>query len=183
MNLNLKGLLAIAAVLCAANVKAQDYVITTKGDTIHCKVFSTFWSTKYRLNDNDPGKKIDSDEIIEYLDTKNNYLVRAVYPEGKKKREYYYTKLKGAITIYEERIQNGWYTEKIWYFSKGTDTVYKLKFNTLGGKSRDVRKNKLGEMFKDDSEVYEKYLYDNKFTFDQILSLVKQYNKNHPTTI
>ncbi len=64
-----------------------------------------------------------------------------------------------------------------WYIGKGIDTVRILKTSDLFSiKSKKARKNILTDLIKDKQEVYDKYLADDSFTFEELRSLIHFYN-------
>ncbi|RFZ95014.1 hypothetical protein D0C36_05665 [Mucilaginibacter conchicola] len=193
MNLNLKGVLACGAVLCALNVKAQrnDYVINAKGDTIHCEVSSS----KYKING---GKsiKMKPDSIREYYRSEKDECFRAVYREKKSKAEYFKVLEKGKIMLFEGITSyaggfspmggyHGGSSSTQWYITKGTDTVKEVKNNdftmfNLFGKSHKARKNDFEEMISDNADVLAKYKAEDKFSFKQVRNLIHIYNTGEP---
>jgi hypothetical protein len=64
-----------------------------------------------------------------------------------------------------------------WYVSKGTDTAMILKGKLFG---REKRKNDFAELLADNKAVYDKYMSDDKFGFDEIRNLVHLYNTGEP---
>jgi hypothetical protein len=60
-----------------------------------------------------------------------------------------------------------------WYVSKGTDTAILIKGNLL---ARQKRKNEFADLLADNKTVYDKYMTEDKFSFDQIRYIVRLYN-------
>lgn len=184
----MKGLIKIsffiAAIFCCVTAKAQqDYVITTKGDTLHCKVNIPFiGGHKYKAAGMADAVKISTDDIKEYYIARKKALFLSVFKNGGTKREFMPVLEKGKINLYEvvnnNYGPNGTSTSTTtWYVSKGTDNAIELKTSGLFlSKSRENRKNELADMFKDNKAVYDKYMTDDDFGFKQIRNLVHLYN-------
>lgn len=66
--------------------QTEDYVITNKGDTIKCRIFSAFFSGHDMYKVEGKSKKIKTDEIQEYYISHKNLRQRAVF-DGDKKRQ------------------------------------------------------------------------------------------------
>ncbi|HAL82682.1 MAG TPA: hypothetical protein DCO83_10955 [Mucilaginibacter sp.] len=64
-----------------------------------------------------------------------------------------------------------------WYVSKGTDTAILIKGTLL---ARQKRKNEFADLLADNKTVYDKYMADDKFGFDEIRNLVHLYNTGEP---
>lgn len=185
-----KTLILMAITLFAFTAKAQqeDYVITTKGDSIKCKVITPFiGSAKYKVEGTAGSKKIKIDEIKEYSITRNNQTFRSVVIKNAgaffPKKPVFMTVIeKGKINLYEMIYTttgaNGVSTStKVWYVGKNTDTVSELKTTSIFSMdSKKDRKDNFQDLIKDNKEVSDKYSSEKKFSFDAIQNLVHLYN-------
>jgi hypothetical protein len=188
-----KIILFSALLLTASVLKAQDhdYVITLSGDTIKCKIL---FDGRYKADGAAKSKRISFDEIKEFYTVKDDKRCRAVYLPGHKRPQFMAVVEKGKIDLYQE-TKNYAYKDIVgivssttvteWYIAKGTDTVKVLKnsdflWGSVFLKSKKSRKNDLAEMLKDNKGVYNKFITDDKFSFDQIRNLVHSYNTGEP---
>lgn len=165
------------------SVVNSDYVITAKGDSIFCDVSKPFIGKySYRQFDDRKSKKILPAEIKEFYLGEKNETYRPVYTPGSNRPEFLEVLEKGAIKLYVKEVITYSYggassSTTVWYVSKGSDTVNELKTSSLFlPKSRKERKNELAEMLIDKKDVYNKYISDDKFNFDQIRSIIHFYN-------
>lgn len=178
-------------VLFSTDLKAQtdDYVITTKGDTIKCRILTPFFvyngsTKKYKIDGK--SKKIKTDEIQEYYIARTDYRERAVIVNGKNKLEFLKVVENGIISLYEvvynNTSPNGFSTSSVqWFIGKGSNKVTDFKSSTIYlGKSRKDRKSYFAELLKDKPQVYDKCMTDDKFSFDEIRNLVHLYNTGMP---
>lgn len=181
-----KAAICIAATLFTLGVKAQsqDYVITTKGDSIPCTIKIPLISCgdgNYKTSANAPAIKIKPDEVKEYYISKKNSLYRSVTKEGKTKPEFLLVLETGKISLYEEvtdvYVNNTVTTVTKWYVSKGSAIVRPLKTDDVFmSKSRKQRKGEFTTLISDNHVVYAQYTSENKFSFKRIRNLVQQYN-------
>ncbi|MGN8071912.1 hypothetical protein [Mucilaginibacter sp. SG564] len=181
-----KAAICIAATLFALGVKAQsqDYVITTKGDSIPCTIKIPLISCgdgNYKTSSSAPAIKIKPEEVKEYYISKKNTLYRSVTKEGKTKPEFLLVLETGKISLYEEAtevyVNNTVTTVTKWYVSKGSDIVRPLKTDDVFmSKSKKQRKGEFTTLISDNQEVYTQYTAENKFSFKRIRNLVQQYN-------
>ncbi|TWJ04755.1 hypothetical protein JN11_00476 [Mucilaginibacter frigoritolerans] len=189
-----KAFILIAIISFAFTAKAQqDYIITTNGDSINCKIsFPLIGSPKYKVEGTNESKKIKVDKVKEYSIARRNQTFRAVVI--KKATTFFPTKPlymtvieKGKINLYEmiytNTSANGVSTStKVWYVSKATDTVSELKTTSIFSMdSKKDRKDNFLDLIKDNKEVSDKYLSENKFSFKAILNLVRLYNTGDTT--
>ena len=178
-------------VTLSLKAQKQDYVITLHGDTINCKFISDL---KYKVGGVDKPKRVNFYEIKEYYIAKDNTLCRAVYRPGDRLPYFMTVVERGKIDLYEENyeyvltrtsgITNN-YSTSTWYIAKGTDTVKVLKSSDFSVsaiflKSKKSRENIFADMIKDNKDVYDKYIADDKFNFGQIRYLVHLYNTGLP---
>jgi hypothetical protein len=176
----------IAAALFTFGVKAQaqDYVITTKGDSIPCTIkipLITCGYGNYKTSANSQAIKIKPEEIKEYYISKKNTLYRAVIKEGKTKPEFLLVLETGKISLYEETTDvyvNNTITQVTkWYVAKGSDIARPLKTDDVFmTKSKKQRKGEFTTLISDNNAVYTQYTAENKFSFKRIRNLVQQYN-------
>ena len=164
-----------------AKAQTEDYVITTKGDTLKCSISTPLiGANKYTL----PGanaKKFDRDEIKEYYITRKTLRKRAVFMGDKSKADYLTVVENGKICLYQiiyiNYSQYGTTSNTEWYVGKGSDRVSPLKTSGLFlGKGRKERKDDFADMLKDKQDVYDKYIAEEKFSFNAIQNLVHLYN-------
>jgi len=188
--------LAISAFLIlASNVKAQsDYIISQKGDSISCTISTPFLSKidRYKTDANSKTTKINPDEVKRYYRADRNKLYYSVYKTGKDKPEFMPVIEHGKINLFEV-VETSYSSGGMmhmtttssttyWYVSKGADTVKELKTSGLFwlGKSKQNRKDILGDMVKDNKTIYDQYVAEDKFSFKQIRKLVHLYNTGEP---
>ncbi|WP_183562696.1 hypothetical protein [Mucilaginibacter sp. SP1R1] len=184
----IKVLLCGVILLITFNARAQDqdYVITLKGDTIHCKVSkSIFGAFSYKAPGMDDSKRIKIDDIKEFDIAKKKTLYTLVHRDDKNKPEFMEVVEKGNISLYQVTYysysQYGSTTTTNWFVGKRSDTVSLLKTNGLfATRSRQQRKDSFSEMLKDKKEIYDKYVAEDKFSFEQIANLVHLYNTGEP---
>lgn len=168
------------------NVKAQDYVITVKGDSIPCSISTPLIGrVKYKVDSMGESKKIKPDEIREYYIARKNDRERAVYKDSTSRPWFMTVIEKGRISLYQlitTYYHNGMTTSNTeWYVGKGSDYVSDLKSSSLiTFKSKRKRKDIFAEMLKDNQAVYDKYIAEDKFSFKQIQNLVHLYNTGQP---
>lgn len=173
-----------------AQTAYKDYVITTTGDSIRCKVEKPLiGKPKFQSETMAKPEKITLENVKEYSMKEGKNAYRAVCRGNKP--EFMTIIEKGIIGIYEVVQTNSygsmgangqWSSTSTsttdWYFGKKTDTVVALKTSgfVIFGKSRQKRKDLLGEMLKDKPEIYQKYIAEDKFSFNQIRALIHLYN-------
>ncbi|WP_183562694.1 nucleotidyltransferase [Mucilaginibacter sp. SP1R1] len=181
-----KVAICTAAILFTLSVKAQnqDYVITTKGDSIPCTIkipLITCGDGNYKTTPNSHAIKIKPEDIKAYYISKKQTLYRAVIKEGKTKPDFLTVLETGKISLYEEvtevYVNNSTTNVTKWFVAKGSDTVKQLKTEDLIiSKSRKQRKMEFAALINDNQVVYDQYTAENKFSFKQIRNLVQQYN-------
>lgn len=159
-----------------AQAQMEDYVITTKGDTLKCNISSSlFGAAKYQLSGQFE-KKMGAD-IKEYYVRRNNFRNRAVFIGDDKRASFLEVVENGNISLYRIVYRHNYSTTTQWYVGKGSDHVSILKSSSLLlGKSRKDRKDDFADMLKDKPEVYDKYMAEKKFSFNAIQNLVHLYN-------
>jgi len=94
--------------------------------------------------------------------------------------EMIYTTYTGTTTTYSGTMTTNTTTTE-WYVSKGSDNVSDIKTSGLFMlKAKQKRKDTFAEMLKDNKNIYDKYLAEDKFSFKQIRNLVHLYNTGKP---
>jgi hypothetical protein len=168
----------IAAMILTFKANAQtDYVITVKGDSIPCSISTSLaGKEKYKVGAMSDSKRIKPGAIREYYMARKNILERSVYTDRKASPVFMIVIEKGPISLYKTVPFNRASTTK-WYVGKGSDNVSDLKTGSLFlSDSRQRRKDVFGEMLKDNKQVYDKYVAEDKFGFKQIRTLVHLYD-------
>jgi hypothetical protein len=184
-----KILVAAITLLCgivSAYAQTDDYVITTKGDTLKCGIsLPLMGASKYTVPGSD-AQKLERDEIKEYYIKRKDLRKRVVFMGDAKKADYMTVVENGAISLYEIVYTSyGQYgatsSTTDWYVGKGTDRVSALKTSGfLLGKDRKDRKDDFAIMLKDKPAVYKKYMAEDKFSFNAIRNMVRLYNTGKP---
>ncbi len=181
-----KIFIALVFIASAIVVRAQnksDYVIMSSGDTVYCKIGSTFFNStlKYKTDEMKSAVPIDPVKLKSYyLEKRNEVYVSVLAPE-QRKPEFMRLVEDGQIKLYEQ-VNNvpNMSSVSIWFISKNFGPIEKLKIDgvLLGSKmgSRKSREELLSEIIQDKPNVYEKYLANKKFTNENIKSVVHFYN-------
>jgi len=179
--LYLAALIFVTCILPAVSLKAQDYVITAKGDSIPCKITRPLLGNfRYKSADMADAVKINPEEIKTFYSAKRKALYRSVVLDSSDPvfmvvvedgpislYQYVYTNYNGTTTT----------TTTVWYVGKNSDSVVELKTSGMFlSTGKKARKDALGEMLMDKKEVYDKYIAEDKFSFAQIREIVHLYN-------
>ncbi|MES2377957.1 MAG: hypothetical protein V4553_15325 [Bacteroidota bacterium] len=194
MKLFLKLTACILISIQSVSVKAQDadkypdYVIIKKGDTIVCSIKTPFLSMEsvYKTEASKKTIRILPWQVKEYYINRDSITYLSVRKNGVKVPDFMKAIEKGAINLLEERYikmggtpgVSGYMSSTTnWYISKGSDTARSLKTSELFfNKSKKSRKNIFIDMIKDKQEIYDKYLADDSFTFEELRTIVHLYN-------
>lgn len=172
--------------LTKINAQERDYLITNKGDTIFRKISLPFLgSPSYKETDSSRETiKIKPDSVKEYFVARKNLLQRSVHKPDNDKPMFFHVIEKGKIYLYEVVYNNNRTSTTLWYVSKGDDIVQEIKTSDwfVLGKSKKARKDVLAGMLYDNKEVYNKFVADDSFSFDQIRNLVHLYNTGQSIT-
>lgn len=181
-------ILLCAIFLYVTTAKAQtqtDHVITTNGDSITCRI-SEIFGLKYKSEGMEKAKRINPDNIKEYYIAKKRIWQRSVFREDNTDPIFMTILEKGKINLYQLLSTVNVYggvaggssmTSNIYFISKGSDNVIEIKTNGIfSTATRKSRKDFLATLLMDDSNVYNKYLAEDKFSFAQIRKLVHLYN-------
>jgi len=182
-----KSMVLIAVPLCWLSVNAQDkksgnedfndYVITNKGDTLICKVTTPLFSgPTYQTSATNEVKKIKLGEIKEYYVKQRNLIFRSIIIEGRKKPFFLPVIENGKISLYQDVVASQYSFALC--VSKSTDTAFLLKQNDVLLTSRKARQDKFENMLKDKPTVYDKFVADKKFTYEQLRDIVRLYNSS-----
>jgi len=156
--------------------RISDYVITPKGDTMICVITIPMFGKDTYTTMVDTPRVLKPDEIKEYYIHSKNELYRSVFRPGETKPVFLKVLETGKIDLYEDLTAN---TAKdtynaIWYITKEPGKLIELRGNKLSpGKGQ---KNDLEKMLMDNNDVYDAYLHDTKFTFDEVRSYIHLYN-------
>lgn len=177
----------ILMLLCksfAQKASIYNYVITNKGDTIHCELIKgLFGKVRYQPVTATDGKyiKVTPKEIKTYYFAKDSSTYAAVALPGNTDAEYLKWVEQGKINLYEKvtTSTSGYVTSYnyFWYVSKDGSPLKELKSNTMfndGG--RKVRKGIFMDMIADDAPLLDKFNAEDKFSFEQLQTYVHQYN-------
>jgi hypothetical protein len=192
MKINLIALTTLLVAALTARAQNNDRVITVTGDTIACQInLPVFSAPKYRTSKNEKAKKIKTDSVKEYYTADKSTWYRRVFYDPKvlwvRNKVCFMTVVEsGKINLYELITSTTSYgangtmyssSNTGWYVSKGTDTAILIKGTLL---ARQKRKNEFADLLADNKTVYDKYMADDKFGFDEIRNLVHLYNTGEP---
>ena len=177
----------VCKIACA---QYPDYVINANGDTLHCIITHPLFSGngKYQTVKMKKAEKLNPDNIQEYAITGKNSPFRAVVKLGNHFKEFMPVIENGKIKLYEQTTTynnmnggriTGTSSTTYWYVSKGSDTIRPVKTTSISF-SKKHREDYLASLFKDNKTVYDKFIADDKFSFDQIRNLVHIYNTGEP---
>ena len=201
MKITLK-LFLICNILLLTSFQSQgqnkDYVITTAGEKIPCNISlsALFGAKEYKGPQVRGIQPINTEFVKEYYVAKQRTLYRKVLlkPGKESSAEFLAVKESGKINLYEQVttisvpyvinpgpngiLQTGSSSTVTWYISKGSDTLTTIKDSDFSFflKTKKSRKNAFGEMIRDNREVYEQYITDDKFSFKEIRDLIHRYN-------
>ena len=192
--LSTKAILIIGLLLSAFSLQAQnwDYVIKINNDTLK----GQFIGKKFKAIGWDKAKRLYLNEYRETYNASDNAVSRAVVISRNNEPVFLPVIEKGKINLYRKIVYNMAYitpgANGMWtgggasaefYVSKGTDSVSRLdysQFGTIHLESKKTRMNVLSEMLKDNKEVYNKFIAEDKFNPDQIRNLIHLYNTGRP---
>jgi len=156
--------------------RTSDYVITPKGDTMICIITIPMLGKNTYTTMTDTPRVLKPDEVKEYYVRSKNERYRSVLRPGETKPVFLKVLEAGKINLYEDLTAN---TAKdtynaTWYITKNPGKLVELRGNKLSpGKGQ---KNELQEMLMDNKDVYDAYVNDKKFTFDEARSFIHLYN-------
>lgn len=192
-----KFYLSATILFFALNTFAQHwgYVVTAGNDTIHCaKVKAAFLThvIKYKANDNDDFKSVNTGDIKEYQLSNDSSVWRAEVLKPGEFPIFLRVEVDGKICLYQEIITTSTLAANSnyinpnynttsttnWYVSKDNAPLIALKTTALFviGASHDDRKAALAEMFADNPQVAAEYKADDSFRFKKIKKYVQQYD-------
>ena len=180
--------------ILAGRAQNRDKVVTASGDTISCEISHRFPSTgvKYRKAKHEKAINITTDSVKGYYMANESTWYRRVYYDdkgllgGKVRPSFMSVVESGKINLYQMIITTTTYggigmtysnSNTEWFVSKGSDTGVMVKGALFG---RQKRKNEFSDLLTDNQGVYNRYLADDKFSFDEIRNLVCLYNTGKP---
>lgn len=185
MKITLITLTTLLLASLTAGAQNDDRVINNAGDTIACRISVTFPGGvyKYRTSKKVKAKRITTDSLKGYYMADESAWHRRVFYGS-----VWFMKVieSGKINLYQMIVTtsnygaNGmWYNNynTEWFVSKATDTAIMIKGALFG---RQKRMNELADYLADNKALYDKYMVDDKFGFDQIRNLVHLYNTGMP---
>jgi hypothetical protein len=182
----IKTFIFAISMLSAISLKAQDYVITVKGDSIPCKVNKPLLGAyKYKGDGMSESVKIKPEVIKEFYFSKRKELYRSVFRDSTSDPVFMTVVEKGPISLYQFIYSNyngvTTTTTTVWYVGKNSDNVLELKTTGLFlSEGKQSRKDALANMLADKKDVYDKYKAEDKFSFAQIRNIVHLYNTGKP---
>jgi hypothetical protein len=187
MKIAIKILFFGIIVLFALNVSGQDYVITVKGDSIPCKVRVSLLlqgDIRYKSEAMSSFERIKPTEIKEFYVASKNELHHSVFTDSKSEPEFKHVIEKGKLSLFEQTtyswgstmnsysgtMNSMMYSSRALYVGKSSDYVIEL--------SKKQSRDKFAEMLKDNKDVYDKFINEDKFSFEQIKKIIHLYNQN-----
>ncbi|SHG12261.1 hypothetical protein [Pedobacter caeni] len=178
-----KMLLVFSIVSCSiATVYAQkDYVVTTQKDTLWGKINDyNLNKVKYRQTDSSDKVKYSPLEVDAFHLEKKQEDYQAVQPSKWDKKVFLLRIEFGKISLFEyvnsfSGYKGASHTIVTWYASKGNGIPIEVKSNNLIGSRKD-RKDAFYSLIEDNKTIAERYLAADKFSFDQVREVIKQYN-------
>jgi len=161
--------------------KAQnpDRIITVKNDTIPCTItlMADEYSYSYKKVEKDEPIKIETTNVKEFYSGDKKIWKRRVYQNGHL-IPYFLTVIElGKISLFEDVTTLTSYgpfnTTSVsktieWYVAKGNDHADLLKSSKFKVFGEKKSKNAFVALIEDNKEVYNKFLVDNSFSFDEI---------------
>jgi hypothetical protein len=180
-----KLLIACVALGCASQVQAQkagvknaDYVITIKGDTVAARLnFPVFGKNTYAIDLNG-NQDLTPKVVKEYYIVDKNERYRSVLRPGESKPVFLKVLEAGKINLYEDLLQNSVTNaySAVWYITKDSDKLTELKITKLSPAKPGKKKNEFEESISDNKNVYDTYIQEKKYTFNQVRGLIHLYN-------
>ncbi|PTR01367.1 hypothetical protein C8P68_101601 [Mucilaginibacter yixingensis] len=178
------SLALLFATAIAVHAQQNDYIVNTHGDTVKCKITKPFLGgPRYTIGDF--SDKITTSDVAAYYQSKEHTMVRAVYTGNSKRPTFMVVIEDGPITLYED--VNTYYnagtgvstSTRNWFWSqKSSNQAEPLKTSALsiGSKSREERMHDFAELLREKHEIYEAFISQKSFSFNQIQKLVHWYN-------
>jgi hypothetical protein len=170
----------------------QDYVITSRGDTLK----GHFIGKKFKAYSWDNAKRLDPSDYRETYQVQDNILIRSVFLPGAEEPVFISVLENGKIDLYQVTYSNSYMVSGpngMWaagggsgmrlYAAKRIDSVKELDYTgsgTLQLKSKMKRMTVLSEMLKDNKDVYDKFIAEDRFNVDHIRNLIHLYNTGRP---
>jgi len=183
----------VLTTLVSISAQAQDYpdyVITVKGDSIPCRITDPLIGRgRYKDSTMPAAVRITADRIKEYYISDGKQLYRTVYINDDKIPEFLRVLENGTISLYQEidKYYSSLYgpgpsTIENWLVGKNTDHVIYFKKSSFNfkGAGRGKRKAEFAALLADNKKVYDKFLADDDFSFNEIQNIVHLYNTGEP---
>lgn len=174
--------LCIAICSITSAFAQKDYVVTLTGDTLRGRINADgLKDLKIRFADTLKKVKYKSSAILSYHVDKHNKDYESVQVPSKKDKLFLLRMETGKIVLYQllESYSGGYparsYTSINWYAAKEGEPLFEVKTNDLKG-GRKERKDAFYKAIEDNPLVAQKYLAEDKFSFDQIRSIISEYN-------
>jgi hypothetical protein len=189
----MKSILVLICIFCASTltVYAQDdYVITLKEDTLRCKIkrkilISPFESGtenyKYQTLAMTKAEIISLKEIKEFALAKKDLLFRAI-ADYNGELKFMIVLENGKLCLYEytppsyNTGSNNIQPSTSWYLGKGDKVIFLKTNSIIANKSRKERKDEFAEMLKDNKDVYDLFVREDKFSGDEVRRVIQLYN-------
>ncbi|MCZ4243773.1 hypothetical protein [Pedobacter punctiformis] len=185
--------LCLFVLVCSAKFSfsqiKNDYVITSKGDTIRCEIKEEiFGAIKYKAEGSDRYIKVKPKEIKEYFYSKYEHpYVSIIFPNG------YSTFLErletGKINLYQQLRTSTMMSGKTamvssttdiqWYAEKGESGFKLIKTNHIINisNSKKDRKATLNEFIADNTALSAQFKDADTYAFNEIRKIIKTYNE------
>lgn len=188
--------LIIIFFISSARAQDNDYIITTKGDTIKGQLNGR----RFKAKGYDKAKRISLDSIRETYVAEDDILKRAVYNPNSAERIFMTVLESGKINLYVHNEIGptagaaymipskifmptvGAVSSPHWYVAKGLDTLQELNVSVgiISFKPSKKRMDVLAQLITDNKELYDKFISDDKFTLRQVRNIIHLYNTGKP---
>lgn len=170
----------------AINIKAQDYVITTNGDSIPCKISVPLLggALRYQTDGTSKAVIISGETVKVYYWAKQNQLYHLVFINDMSHPHFMTFIEKGKLDLYEAKYNVGSVgfqtSASAWFIGKGSCIVHEVKAPALSGITVETMMSNFVKAIRDNPDVYNKFVADRKFTNKAIRNLVHLYNTGEP---
>ncbi|WP_207421547.1 hypothetical protein [Desertivirga brevis] len=171
-------------ILNVYQVSAQDYLITSDGDTLTGDVKGiSNDAIKFRKTEEKKATWFKASEVQEAYDkqAKTTYAGRMI--PGNSKSILLVVLEKGKVTLFESsfdwqsstpNMAPSFHKSQKWYAAKGDSELVEVKTNSILG-SQQQRKANLKKLLDDNPEIANKLSVDD-FSFKSVRELIKDYN-------
>ncbi len=192
------AILIAAIIACSFTAVAQnfDYILNNRSDTIKCNIKTPlFGKNKYKLLNAGDSQyiRMEKDSIREYYLSKRNIIYRRVILNNSgllfpNQRVFLQVVENGQISLYVQMNAKSTYSPtnpaiidpmtEDWYVSKNSDSAKIVKPTDLGlfMRTRGRTGNNFTQMLEDNPEVFEKFVRDDRFSFETIQNIIHFYN-------